>query len=152
MAFQPSYSVPLEQGAPRAINPADPAAGANYLMPDSDLLNVRFNVLRVTFDFVTAAGGGDRQMRLIFPNGTPFGHEFIVQATQAAALTRVYHLDPVNPQTPVTVGTDIIAPLPSDIPLNLPFFKLQIVPIGIQAGDQLQNIAIMGRAWAQRTA
>jgi len=144
----PSYSVPLEQGAPFVLRPANPAAGASLTIPVPAHARWRFEHVR--FTLATAVGGAVRTPTFRANDATGVFAQLEPNGTQAASLTRTWHFMAQESFIIFTSGANIYTPMPPRFVL-LPGMDLQILIQTIQAGDQISDVLTYGRQWAERS-
>jgi len=144
----PNYSVPLEQGAPFVLRPADPGAGNDLaiLVPN----HVRWLIHYLTFTLTTAVGGAVRRPTFRVDDVTGNFISFEANATQAAAIARVWAFTPQPAPTGTTIGGNLYASMPENI-LLLPNMTLTMLIQTIAAGDTITNARLYGRRWIERS-
>lgn len=143
-----NYSVPLEQGAPFVLRPADPIAGASLPILVPNHLRWEFHYIR----FLLANDGNAAVRRVTFRVDDPAGN-FITwdtDITLAASLTFLYILVPGASNAITTIDGNRFGFFPENI-LLLPNMTLTILIQNIQAGDQISGILLYGRQWAERS-
>jgi len=137
------------QGALTTYTPANPAAGADFTFTFS--ASYRVQVLSVYYQLVTSSGVANRASALTLATGSTNWTQSVASAVQAASITGTYNFMPgtgsaysVAPSATTLVQ---VAPLAALIQSGQEGSKVFSTTTNIQAGDQIQNIAIRCLYW-----
>ena len=142
-----NYSVPLEQGAPFVLRPADPIVGASFsiLVPN----HVRWELLYVQFQLITAPAGGARMVIFQLDDATGAFLIWEQNATQAASMGLSYHFVPGDGNAAATIGQRRYGVFPRNLIL-LPNTTIHFAIDAINPSDVVSNVFIHARRWAER--
>jgi hypothetical protein len=136
---------PLSLKPPTAINPADPAAGANLSYTSN--AHHYLELLWISLQFTTSAAAIDRYITFLFKDS--LGNNLmrtIESSAQGAGISRDYFWSSSNYVTPMPTSYGDINVLPPSIFLP-PVSSIDTNIVNLQAGDQLAAITLWARIW-----
>lgn len=148
---QPSYSVPLEHGAPYEFACTSPGAGSNFALPAAEIIHQRILLQHLRFILTTDANAANRRVVIYYYDGTSYEPKLAMNSVQTAGLSLTYFLRPAEGNEITFVTPDMYGPLFHDMLLEGPVRRFGITIVDKQVGDQLSHIHLFGRCWAQRS-
>lgn len=136
---------PEEEGEPLVLTPANPAAGANFVVTVP--ANYVYRFVGGRFTFVTSAVVANRVVTIEYATAAPaIVGKWRRNTSHVASETKVYYFNSNNPTMETGIANDIYAPAWYCIQLSAGMlFQSNIILI--DAGDQISNVQLEFLIW-----
>ncbi len=148
MPANPNYSVPIEQGGPFVLRPADPGAGASLSQLTVGHFRWEFHLL--AFTLTTDANAANRRVTIQLSDVTGTFMSWDLNAQQTASLVREYWLQPGEGNAVTGIDGNLYGFYPRNLLLK-PDVTLKILIQNIQVGDEITSAFFTGRRWVERS-